>query len=352
MQVTIKTLQNSVFKIETELDVDVTELKQKIQDQGKTPQEYPTERQKLIYQGKILDDGKKLSEYNLNEKGFIVLMLVKPKPKPEPKVETTAPASTPASETAPPATTETPAATETTETVAAPTTETPEATPTTDAAPAAAPANPFSDELLSNITAMGFPRDQAIAALRAAFGNPDRAVEYLMNGIPENLQQAAPVAPNPVAAAAAATPATTGGAAGGLEPSALERIRNEPQFQQIRQIIRTNPHLLQQFIQQMSRDNPDLFRDVFAHQEEFIRMLNEPDDGSPVPADASGPTSGPNITREQDGRVTLQVTESERQAIDRLKQLGFPEDQVIQAYFACDKNEELAANFLLSNAFD
>ena len=54
MQVTIKTLANSVFKIDTELDVDVTELKQKIQDQGKNPQEYPTERQKLIYQVVIL----------------------------------------------------------------------------------------------------------------------------------------------------------------------------------------------------------------------------------------------------------------------------------------------------------
>lgn len=42
--------------------------------------------------------------------------------------------------------------------------------------------------------------------------------------------------------------------------STFDRIRQEPQFQQIRQIIRTNPHLLEQFIQQMSRENPELFR--------------------------------------------------------------------------------------------
>ena len=44
--------------------------------------------------------------------------------------------------------------------------------------PAAQPS--FPEAIVGNLTEMGFPRDQVIAALRVAGGNPDRAIDVLM----------------------------------------------------------------------------------------------------------------------------------------------------------------------------
>ncbi|CBY20762.1 unnamed protein product [Oikopleura dioica] len=352
MQLTVKTLQQKAFKVEAEPSILVKDFKALIEEAGKSDHGgvYKAEAQKLIYQGKILEDEKKIEEYQITEKGFIVLMVTKPKvvPKPvEPKPEPTpaAPAAAASTESSTPA--ESTSSTDATTTPSQPV-----------ATEAAAPVNPH----VANLMAMGFPESQVKQALSAAFNNPERAVEYLMNGIPEELLAQMTTTPE-AAAASAGTTADASAAPTVTAPSrsvgsTLEQIRNEPQFQQIRTLIRNNPQLLSQFIQQLQIENPEAFAAISANQQEFINMINEPGEAQPAgddSAEAAAPATpgdGPRVRQTEDGRVMLEITAEDRASIERLKELGFPEQAVLQAFFACDKNENDAANFLLSGDFD
>ncbi|XP_026361841.1 UV excision repair protein RAD23 homolog B [Ursus americanus] len=406
MLVTLKTLQQQTFKIDIDPDETVKALKEKIESE-KGKDAFPVAGQKLIYAGKILNDDTALKEYKIDEKNFVVVMVTKPKAVTTPAPATTqqsnpATTTTVSSSTAPavaqapapaPALAPTPSPASVTP---APTTASSEPAPasaTQPEKPAEKPAetpvatsptatdstsgdssrsNLFEDatsalvtgqsyeNMVTEIMSMGYEREQVIAALRASFNNPDRAVEYLLMGIPGDRDSQAVVdtppavstgaPPSSVAAAAATTTASTTTASPGGHP--LEFLRNQPQFQQMRQIIQQNPSLLPALLQQIGRENPQLLQQISQHQEHFIQMLNEPVQEAGGQGGGGGGGSG-GIAEAGSGHMNyIQVTPQEKEAIERLKALGFPEGLVIQAYFACEKNENLAANFLLQQNFD
>ncbi|AMD21166.1 HEL114Wp [Eremothecium sinecaudum] len=254
------------------------------------------------------------------------------------------------------------------------------------------------NETIERIMEMGYERREVEYALRAAFNNPDRAVEYLLTGIPENLQAPAPAAqeePNPEGEAA-----TTGGA-GTDDGAALEddlfaqaaaaEMRSNGAIEgtasgnnasndssplhtigltfedlmQLRGVINGDPESLPPLLESLSERYPDLREQIMSNPEAFISMLlqavggslptESPEDSLALRADDADAGDAPvtalpgTTTSSQD---LLQLSTDDITAIDRLCELGFDRDLVVQVYVACDKNEEVAANMLFTNYSD
>merc|ERR1711923_476805 len=124
---------------------------------------------------------------------------------------------------------------------------------------------------------------QVEAALRASFNNPDRAVEYLLTGIPSSAQPppAQPAAPAPGSASTVAQPGSGSTPAVPATPgdNPLAFLREHEMFQQIRSVIQQNPNMLTTMLQQIGSSNPQLLQIISQNQEAFIRMINEGEAG-------------------------------------------------------------------------
>nr|GEZ13887.1 ubiquitin receptor RAD23d-like [Tanacetum cinerariifolium] len=234
------------------------------------------------------------------------------------------------------------------------------------ATPAAAPASTVNaqpdnvyDQAASNLVAgsnlegtvqhlldMGggiWDRDTVVRALRAAFNNPERAVEYLYSGIPEaaelppaagaspvpGVQAVNPPAQLPQAAQPAAVPSAgpnanpldlfpqglpdMGANAPAGAPGNLDFLRSSPQFQALRAMVQANPQILQPMLQELGKQNPHLVRLIQEHQADFLRLINEPVEG------------GENVLGDLGAAMpqAVTVTPEEREAIERFFRLSF-----------------------------
>ncbi|ESQ49861.1 hypothetical protein EUTSA_v10020817mg [Eutrema salsugineum] len=365
----------------------------------------------LIHQGKVLKDETTIEENKVAENSFIVIMMTKSKPastgassasaSPTAQAKSMPTSSTqpsnspqpPASVAMPDAPSPTPAAA--TETVVAPV-PVPETVPVPEVVsatlpgstpiPESNPAGSLGDvygQAASNLAAgsnlestiqqildMGggtWDRNTVVRALRAAFNNPERAVEYLYSGIPEQAE-VPPVARAPASGGQpaippaqtqqpAAAPATGPNANPldlfpqglpnvGANPGAgtLDFLRNSQQFQALRAMVQANPQVLQPMLQELGKQNPNLMRLIQDHQADFLRLINEPVEGGGESGNLFGQLEA-GMPQPQ----AIQVTPEEREAIERLEAMGFERALVLEVFFACNKNEELAANYLLDH---
>lgn len=178
------------------------------------------------------------------------------------------------------------------------------------------------NSMVQNIMEMGYDREAVVRALNASFNNPDRAVEYLITGIPETAMQdrPAPVGGNEQTGesrtAAANQPAVV--AESGNEESPLAFLRRQSQFQQMRNVIQQNPEMLNAVLQQIGHTNPALLQLISENQEAFVNMLNESEDGRQAPVGGDDDDERGNFGGLLDVGSVPDFTQQDREAIERV----------------------------------
>lgn len=358
MQLQIKTLSNEKFTIECELTDTVRSIKEKIAAKD-LKDKYESDAVKLIFSGKILEDAKTLDSYSITKDSFLVVVKQAPaKAASAPGASAAAPSVPAPSASAAPRSGNVASSVPSTTPLQQPSAQPQPAgtAPSTGNAPAASQDSFLSsdarEKALRELTDMGFDRGQSELALRASFYHVERAAEYLITG---NIPTMGEGPASSQGGGSGQTPTGSESSAGGQRPGGvddLSELSNNPQFQALRHLIQQNPEQLQTLMQTLQANQPDLFRMIEQRPQEFLELLNQADEGDEDGDDdplQGGSDAGGAGGQGAPGTVTITLSPQDQQAINRLQDMGFERNRVIEAFLACDRNEELAANYLLSS---
>ncbi|KAG7491570.1 hypothetical protein MATL_G00005180 [Megalops atlanticus] len=201
MQVTLKTRQKQTIQVDIDADRTVKALKEIIEAK-KGKDSFPVSQQKLIYEGKILLDDTPIKEYNIDENKFIEVVVSKgdssiPEKSPPaellssseshktsvPERGLSPPKPAHAAIPIPPYEAQCPEQSPNAQYHGGSGSYAPEEAQGEDASSVLVNGQQY-ESTLNEIVSMGYKREKVVAALKASFNDPDRAVEYLLNEIP------------------------------------------------------------------------------------------------------------------------------------------------------------------------
>ena len=289
MHLLLKNLKQQEYQIEIESDQKtVKELKLEIEK----VHNFDSSCIKLLHSGVVLEDAKTLEEYKIKEGNVIIMMLLKPKKveaKPEPnQKEELQQQEPPKNEENKP--------------------------------------QPQYTEQINALVDMGYEKEKVERAIKAANGSIDLAVEYLNEEQIPNQNE-----PN------------TGNANSNIPSSSNSNLPEELKKNAsiIKCLCMNNPEKLPSILTNLKEHSPQLFELIKQHEEDFKNLLVSPLSEE----DIRNFQSIQQELRRPPGH-SIRLTKEESDAVKRLQELGFSQADAVQAYFACDKNEEMAANFL------
>lgn len=132
-----------------------------------------------------------------------------------------------------------------------------------------------------------------------------------------------------------------------------------PLFTQFRQQIIQNPNSLPQLLQYVGQNYPNIFQLITAHPQLLMHLIqygqipvqgieggqaNAPG-GQAIPPGGNAPVLPP----QPNPQPTIELTEQDRANVVTIMEMGFNEQLAIEAYLVCNKNVELAINYLFDN---
>jgi UV excision repair protein RAD23 len=174
---------------------------------------------------------------------------------------------------------------------------------------------------------MGYEKEKGEKDLNAANGNLDLAIEYLSSGnIPERSEQTQ----------------STGLGNNSNNSNLPFELKKNASIMKI--VCQRDPNKIISILNNMKDRDPTTLNLIKQHEEEFKRLLVSPISQEDI-------TIFRNFQQElrarRTGGVKINLTKEESEAVKRLQDLGnFSKSEVLQAFIACDKNEELTANYL------